>query len=631
MLASTVEELLRRSRLEIDKRAFEQMLKAKFWVQPSFSIYGGVAGLYDMGPPGAAMKQNLLAFWRKHFVYEENMLELDSVCLTPDRVLEVSGHKDKFFDYQVQDKQTGLFYRADKYLTEVLTNRMKDSASAEEQEELRSFMNTIDGLSQGQLAQAFRDYKITSPEGNELTDPFPFNLMFTTSIGPSGNAPAFLRPETAQGIFTSFKKLLEFNGGRMPFAAATIGQAFRNEIAPRHGLLRVREFTLAEIEHFLDPEDMSHPKLDSVANLVLPLLSVEMQRATGIPELISIRHALDTGMIRNPTLAYYLGRVSLFLDAIGVKPGFFRFKQHDSKALAHYADDCWDAELLTTVGWEECIGVADRTDFDCGCHNDAQTDSDLTARREYAEPITIRGLEAQVAKAAIGKAFRKQAQTVIQALEGLDQEDASALSGKLQADGVASLTVDGETFEITSAMVSFEMVEKKEHGKNYVPYVVEPSFGVGRILYSVLEQAFNCREGDEQRIVLSLSPMIAPYQCVLVPLVNTQELMDMTSQVADNLSSAGVSIRQDTSSTAIGRKYARADSLGIPFAVTVDFDSLTENTVTLRERDSCRQVRLPVSEVESCVHRLCQLRLTWPQVLELYPEQEQSASEKIGK
>ena len=131
-------------------------------------------------------------------------------------------------------------------------------------------------------------------------------------------------------------------------------------------------------------------------------------------------------------------------------------------------------------------------------------------------------------------------------------------------------------------------------GKNYVPYVVEPSFGVGRILYSVLEQAFNCREGDEQRIVLSLSPMIAPYQCVLVPLVNTQELMDMTSQVADNLSSAGVSIRQDTSSTAIGRKYARADSLGIPFAVTVDFDSLTENTVTLRERDSCRQVRLPV-------------------------------------
>ena len=197
---------------------------------------------------------------------------------------------------------------------------------------------------------------IKAPETkNDLTAPYPFNLMFPTQIGPSGQQKGFLRPETAQGIFVNFRDLLYYNGGKLPFAAAQIGQSFRNEIAPRQGLLRVREFTQAEIEHFVHPEHKEHPRFGEVKDVELSLFSRDAQLATvKRPFPMSAGDAVAKGIIANETLGYFIARTQLFLLKIGIDPARLRFRQHLQHEMAHYAEDCWDAEIESTYGWVEC-------------------------------------------------------------------------------------------------------------------------------------------------------------------------------------------------------------------------------------------------------------------------------------
>ena len=204
--------------------------------------------------------------------------------------------------------------------------------------------------------------------GNELSAPFPFNLMFTTSIGPTGKDAGYLRPETAQGIFVNFRRLLEQNGGRMPFAAAQIGTAYRNEIAPRGGLLRVREFQMAEIEHFVDPTDKSHPKFANVSQLRPWLFPVTNQLGDGKMVDPTLGEAVAAGVIDNETLAYFMARTYQFLIKVGIKHDGLRFRQHLKTEMAHYATDCWDAEILMSAGWVECVGHADRACYDLKVH-----------------------------------------------------------------------------------------------------------------------------------------------------------------------------------------------------------------------------------------------------------------------
>ena len=210
----------------------------------AFEIHGGCSGLYDYGPVGCAIKTNIEQAWRDHFILEEDMLEIRGTCVTPISVLEASGHVAKFTDLLVKDTVTHTCYRADKLLCEFIENKLskeKAKLSAEEIKQLDYYLLKADGMKQQEMADTFNALKIKAPEtNNELTQPEPFNLMFKTSIGPDGKLVGFLRPETAQGIFVNFGKLLEYNGGRMPFASAQIGLGFRNEIAPRNGLLRVR-------------------------------------------------------------------------------------------------------------------------------------------------------------------------------------------------------------------------------------------------------------------------------------------------------------------------------------------------------------------------------------------------------
>ena len=241
----------------VDKRLLDDCVARRMFVVPAFEIHGGVAGLYDYGPPGCALKENLLALWRQHFVLEDAMLQIECTTLTPYNVLKTSGHVDKFEDLMVKDTKTGECYRADKLLEDVIDNMLtkdKGEMGAARREELRLMGVQAGSFTKPQIHAAFGELGIKAPAtGNDLSEPFNFNLMFQTSIGPTGALVGFLRPETAQGMFVNFRRLIDYNNGRLPMAVAQIGSAYRNEIAPRGGLLRVREFTMAEIEHFVAP------------------------------------------------------------------------------------------------------------------------------------------------------------------------------------------------------------------------------------------------------------------------------------------------------------------------------------------------------------------------------------------
>ncbi len=249
----------------------------------------------------------------------------------------------------------------------------------------------MDSYSKAELTELYKKYDVKSEQGNALSDPVEFNLIFQTQIGPQGGAKAYLRPETAQGLFVNFKKLLDYNNGRMPFAAAQIGLGFRNEISPRAGLLRLREFAMAEIEHFLDPANKHHAKFDHVSSLCLPLLSADSQMSAN-PTVVTdmpLKTAVEKEVIHNETLAYYMARTFLFLQQCGIAKTAIRFRQHMKTEMAHYAKECWDAEVECSYGWTEVAGHADRGCYDLTCHTKGAK-ADLSASRLLKEAKKVK-------------------------------------------------------------------------------------------------------------------------------------------------------------------------------------------------------------------------------------------------
>ena len=310
------------SSAEAFRAAVANALERRLFYLPSFKIYGAVAGFYDYGPPGCAVKANITQAWRAHFVLEEGMLEVECPAVTPEAVLRASGHVDRFTDLMVSDTVTGDCHRADHLLEEALERALADTAkplTPHQREEARTLLATVEELTADGLGEALARYSVAAPDtGNALSKPYAFNLMFKTSIGPRGDAVGYLRPETAQGIFVNFKDLLYFNGNRLPFAAAQIGQSYRNEINPRAGLLRVREFTQAEIEHFCNPDDKAHPKFAGAIAALTPLLfsrALQMGEAK-VAEPMALGEAVAAGIIANETLAYFIGRTWLFFTKV---------------------------------------------------------------------------------------------------------------------------------------------------------------------------------------------------------------------------------------------------------------------------------------------------------------------------
>merc|ERR1711970_681080 len=455
--------------------------------------------------------------------------------------------------------------------------------------------------------------------GNDLSEPIEFNLMFETHIGPSGAIKGFLRPETAQGMFVNFKRLLEFKKGKLPFAAAQIGNAFRNEISPRSGLIRVREFTMAEIEHFCDPDDKKHPKFNRVADTEMSLYSANNQMSGKPCEMVKIGDAVASGMVANETLGYFLARIYGFLIKIGVDKDRLRFRQHMGNEMAHYACDCWDAELLTSYGWVECEGCADRSAFDLTQHTKA-TGVKLCAEKLLPNPVTKSVTQIVPNKGPIGKAFKKEAKGVTDMLSKLSLEEATKVESDL-AVGETSFELDGKKVTLSKDMISVKKYQKTFHVEEIIPSVIEPSFGIGRVMYAIFEHNFKVREGDEQRTFFSLPPVISPLECSLLPLSNNTDFTPLVQRISQELTMHDISHRVDDSSGSIGKRYARTDEVAIPFGITVDFDSLKEpHTVTLRERDTTTQIRIDVEKVAEVVRQLSTGRTTWAEVQQKFPK-----------
>ncbi|XVE63781.1 hypothetical protein DITRI_Ditri07aG0047500 [Diplodiscus trichospermus] len=609
----------------INRDAFRQAvvntLERRLFYVPSFKIYGGVAGLYDYGPPGCAVKSNVLAFWRQHFVLEENMLEVDCPCVTPEIVLKASGHVDKFTDLMVKDEKTGTCYRADHLLKDFCKDKLEKETNitADKAAELKHVLAVLDDLSAEELGEKIREYGIVASDTkNPLSDPYPFNLMFQTSIGPSGLSPGFMRPETAQGIFVNFKDLYYYNGNKLPFAAAQIGQAFRNEISPRQGLLRVREFTLAEIEHFVDPDDKSHPKFYEVSNLEFLMFPREKQVSGQPARRIRLGEAVSKGIVNNETLGYFIGRVYLFLIYLGIDKDRLRFRQHLANEMAHYAADCWDAEIECSYGWIECVGIADRSAYDLRAHTD-KSGVPLVAHEKFAEPREVENLVIAPVKKELGLAFKGDQRMVCEALEVMSEKEAMDMKANLESKGEVEFHVCTLAKDVTikKDMVTISKEKKKEHQRVFTPSVIEPSFGIGRIIYCLYEHSFYRRPsktGDEQLNVFRFPPLVAPIKCTVFPLVQNQQYEQVAKHIAQMLTTAGISYKIDMTGTSIGKRYARTDELGVPFAITVD----SASSVTIRERDSKVQIRVDVEEVASVVKEVTEGQRTWNDMLSKY-------------
>jgi len=565
-----------------------------------------------------SLKAAMIDAWRKHFILNENMLEMECTCLTPEVVLKTSGHVDRFTDLMVKDAEGGECFRADKLLEDAIDALIEGNPTmpSEEREDHLRIQRQADAYTPIEIDELLIKYDCKGPSGNPYSPAFPFNLMFKTSIGPEGTSVGFLRPETAQGLFVNFRRLLDYNAQKMPFAAAQIGLGFRNEIAPRGGLLRVREFCMGEIEHFVNPADKSHPNFHTVADKTLVLFGADDQLGSGKTQSTTVGEAVKSGLVNNETLAYFMARTQLFMERIGMDPERLRFRQHLATEMAHYAADCWDLEIKSSYGWIECVGHADRACYDLDVHAKA-TNTSMVATLKLDTPIDTVIAKLKFDRKALGKSFQANQRVVSGLLEGLaeDWTTFEPIATALETEG--KTTING--FEITKDMLTWKKTAKKVHEIKFTPSVIEPSFGMGRILYSLLEHCFYTRDADEQRCVMKFNAQVAPQKCAVLPISSSAETNAVVDEIAASLMDSDMATRVDKSTASLGRRYARSDEVGVPFAVTVDFQTLADGTVTLRERDSTIQIRMPKAEVTKLIFDIVHNRSSWEEAKKKYP------------
>jgi len=434
------------------------LCKRRGFIFQSNEIYGGMQGLYDYGPLGVELKNNLKQAWWTSMVYDRDDVEgLDASILTAPNVLKHSGHEDTFTDPMVDCKSCQSRWRAD---------QLKDSTCP-------------------------------SCGSKDLTEPRPFNLMFKTSVGPidDGKSFAYLRPETAQNIFTNFKNVVDSTSRKLPFGIAQIGKAFRNEITPRNFIFRVREFEQMELEFFC---------------------------AAGTDEEW---HKL-----------WVESRLSWWEEQ-GVGSDVLELYNVPADELAHYSKATVDIMYKFPHGLEELEGIANRTDFDLGSHSKNQSELGISAK--------------------------------------VNENNAS--NAKLAVQDI-------------------------ETNKWSVPYVIEPSAGVDRGVLAVLNEAYSVEklEGGKERTVLSLKPHLSPIKAAVIPLKRNHEgLVELATKIKSELQNLRLGRILIENSGNIGKSYRRHDEVGTPLCITVDFESLEDGSVTVRDRDTMEQKRVSVDEIKN--------------------------------
>ena len=430
------------------------LCKRRGFIFQSSEIYGGLQGIYDFGPLGVELKNNLKNAWWKSMVYERDDVEgLDASILTNRLVLNYSGHEDTFTDPMVDCKSCGERFRAD---------QIPDYCKEE-----------------------------------DLTEPRQFNLMFKTNIGPvdDGESFGYLRPETAQQIFTNFKNIIDSTSRTLPFGIAQIGKAFRNEITPRNFIFRVREFEQMELEYFVNPgtDEKWHENW------------VELR------------------------LAWW--------EQQGVPKERIKLSNIEGEDLAHYSKKTVDLMYKFPNGEEELEGIANRTDFDLGSHT------------------------------------KNQDQLNIQSSVRKNSDSNSRLA-----------------------------IQDKDSKEWIVPFVIEPSAGVERGVLAILNEAYKVEklEDGKERIVLALKPHLSPIKAAIIPLKkNNEALVSLAKNVKDELQSLGKGRVLLENTGNIGKSYRKHDEVGTPICITIDFDSLDNNTVTIRDRDSMEQKTIQIQELTS--------------------------------
>ena len=484
--------------------------KRRGFVYPNSEIYGSMAGFFDYGPIGVELKNNIKQeWWKFHVKSRADIVGMDGSIITSPKVWEASGHLDSFQDIMIECQNCHERYRADILIEDTLKKR-------------------ADNLNQKQIDSLIKKNRVKCPNCNKsnFSNASPFNLMFQTTIGPKkeNEARAFLRPETAQLIFTNFKLIHENARLKLPFGIAQIGKSFRNEISPRNFLFRAREFEQMEIEFFVHPEEREKcPYLNEIINHEVLIYSEEMQNKDTKPKKMKIKDALSKKIIKNPWHAYWLALEHKWFASLGANGDNFRIRQHVKEELSHYSTDTWDLEYNFPFGWKELEGIADRGNFDLTQHM-KKSNKDLSVFDEQSK-------------------------------------------------------------------------------KKIIPEVIaEPSLGLDRAFLVFLYDAYSFDKARDN-IVLKLHPKLAPIKAGIFPLLsNKPELVKKSKEIFDLLKEDFSCFYDESGS--IGRRYSRMDEIGTPLCITIDFDSLNSNDVTIRDRNSTKQIRVKIPKLKNAMNQL---------------------------
>ncbi|HJU78297.1 MAG TPA: glycine--tRNA ligase [Nitrososphaeraceae archaeon] len=459
---------------------------------PSCEIYSdALAGFWEYGPTGTKLKNNFIELWRRELLRRDDMIEIDGSQIMSKSVFVASGHLDNFTDPILKCKNCGATFRADRYITEKTGKVVPELLSGNEIDKMVAEFNLKCASCKGTFYESSR-----------------FNMMFNVEIGPS-KEEAYLRPETCQTIFVDFSRIFKTMRGRLPLAVAQIGKSFRNEIAPRQSLLRLREFYQAEIEVFCNPNKLNDlPKFEQVKDASLTLFIDNASRN------ISAGEAVQQGLLPNKLVAYYMSLLSMFYSKTGISMERTRFRQLSDDEKAFYATTAFDFEVETSNGWLELVACNYRSDYDLSKHS------------------------------AISK----------QNLNVIDPSDNTKV----------------------------------------LPHIFELSMGIDRSIYSILEHSYY-EDLESNRVVLKLIPQIAPILVGVFPLVTKDGLREKAQGIHAALK-LDYSVFYDESGS-IGRRYRRLEEIGAPFALTIDNQTMIDDTVTVRYRDSMKQERVSISEI----------------------------------
>lgn len=526
---------------------------------PTNTHDGGQSGFQNYGPVGLRIKNNIIDIWRTNFVNFDkkiNIYEIDSPIISSQTVLTRSGHIQKFNDLGIVFKNINTHKiisvkRADHFIEDKID--ILGLTNVVYQEDIQFVKNFLESNNLYDREQEYFEIK-------------PISLMFKMDTNGIGD-DLYLRPEIAQTIFIEFKQFYDYNNNRLPFGIAQIGKSYRNEIADKP-FVRLREFTQAEVEYFYNPFDIHNEFVipDEFSDSECIILTSNAQISNQNPTKIKLSQLEQ--FITNPILRMFAFRLYMFAQQIGLDMQRLRFRQHKSNEMAHYAKDCWDLEAEIFNKWLEITGIADRGDYDLKTH-------DLNAQfkiKKTNTPITKFKLTPKAKE--IFKQFDKT-----KALEMMNMYKEMIIDNQEQLEKIDLTWYNVEKFN------DYELI---------YPHVIEPSIGIDRVIYSLICHNLKIRS-NTTRPYLLLTKTTTPYNFALLQLSSHPDLINKLNEYLQKLSK--YNIFTDLSSTTIGKRYTRADELGIIFTITIDFDTIKDNTVTIRNIKDMSQIRMNFDDI----------------------------------